>query len=358
MVKKWVMLIVALFAIFGFIAPVTYAHSMDSEAYSDISEKDGVIKYVLRINMDQLRIIITPTDPEISNHAPDVINQFLRNSKTEVGSYLLSKIKLHVDGLPLEGNLTSLQATEVNNKLYAKAVLEYPVKQEPEQFILSYNPFFDDLDQWHTNYVTLDLGGKKQNPVLTYDSREVQLGELSFAHTVKQFLWLGMEHLFTGYDHILFIIALLIGATSIKQILKVVTAFTAAHTTTLILTSLHIVTLPGRFVESAIALSIAYVAINNLLKLNTKHNTWLAFGFGLIHGFGFADILSEMRMDGVQFASSLLTFNLGIEIGQVIIVLFMYPVIQLLRRIKWPIPAISAAITLFGMVWYIERAFF
>ncbi|MED3561460.1 HupE/UreJ family protein [Bacillus xiapuensis] len=358
MVKKWVMLIVVLFAIFGFTVPVTFAHANDSEAYSDISEKDGTIQYVLRMNMDQLRIVITPNDPNISNHAKKVINRFLRDSKTDVESYLLSNIKLHADGLPLEGTLTRLQATEVNKKLYAEAILEYPIKQKPEQFILSYNLFFDDLDQWHTNYVTLDLDGKKQNPVLTNDSREIQLGKLSFIHTVKQFLLLGMEHLITGYDHILFLVALLIGATSIKQILKVITAFTAAHTVTLVLATMHIVTLPGRFVESAIALSIAYVALTNLLKQNTKHNAWLAFGFGLIHGFGFADILSEMKMDGGQFASSLLTFNIGIEIGQVLIVLFIYPVIQYIRRIKWSLPAISTTITLFGVVWYIERAFF
>jgi hydrogenase/urease accessory protein HupE len=357
MVKKWVMLIVALFALFGFTVPVTFAHADDSEAYSDISEKNGTITYVLRMNMDQLRIVITPNDPEISNRSPEVINRFLQDSKTDVESYLLSNIKLYADGLPLDGTLTRLQATKVKNTPYAEAELEYPIKQKPEQFILSYNLFFDDLDQWHTNYVWLDFNGKKQTPVFTYDSREISLGELSYFHTIKQFLGLGIEHLITGYDHILFLTALLIGATSIKQILKVVTAFTAAHTVTLILAGLHIVTLPERFVESAIALSIAYVALNNLLKRNTKHNVWLAFGFGLIHGFGFADILSEMKMDSGQFASSLLTFNFGIEIAQVLIVLFIYPVIQYIRRIKWTIPAISTTITLFGLVWYIERAF-
>ena len=357
MIKKWVMLIVAIFAIIGFTVPVAFAHTTDSEAYSNITEKNGTITYVLRMNMDQLRIVITPNDPEISNYSPEVINRFLQDSKTDVESYLLSNIKLHADGLPLDGTLIQLQATEVNKTPYVEAVLEYPIKQKPEQFILSYNLFFDDLDQWHTNYVTIDLNGQKQNPVFTYDSREIHLGELSYFHTIKQFLWLGMEHLITGYDHILFLTALLIGATSIKMILKLVTAFTAAHTVTLILAGLHIVTLPGRFVESAIALSIVYVAVNNLLKLNTEHNVWLAFGFGLIHGFGFADILSEMRMDRGQFASSLLTFNLGIEIAQVFIVLLIYPVIQYIRRIKWTISAISTTITLFGVVWYIERAF-
>ncbi|EKN64755.1 hypothetical protein BABA_22743 [Neobacillus bataviensis LMG 21833] len=358
MVKKWLSLIVFLLAFSGLNVPVSFAHTGDSQAYSDISERDDVLQYILRVDMAELRIAVTPNDPEIGTNTPEVINQFVKNSKPEVETYLLSNIKLHGDGIPLEGKLTRLQAIEVNNRPFAEVILEYSQNHKPEYLALTYDMIFDDVDQWHTNFVTINHNGKNQNSVITYESREIQLGQVSFIRAIKQFFLLGVEHLITGYDHILFLLGLLIGARSIKQILKVVTAFTAAHTVTLILASMHIIMLPERFVESLIALSIIYVAINNVFNRNMKHNIWLAFGFGLIHGFGFAGSLSEMRMDGGHFMSSLLTFNLGIEMGQILFVLAIYPVIHYIRRVKWSIPAISASISLFGAVWFIQRAFF
>ena len=180
--------------------------------------------------------------------------------------------------------------------------------------------------------------------------------------SATQFLLLGLEHIFTGYDHILFVISLLFGAKTFKNILSLVTAFTIAHSITLILATLDIVQLPGRFIESAIALSIIYVALINIFNSDSKHQPWLAFGFGLIHGFGFAGILSEMRLDGSQLATSLLSFNIGIEIGQLIIVSLVFPIILWLRKftfkpVKWVIPGTSVAILAFGLIWFIERAF-
>lgn len=180
--------------------------------------------------------------------------------------------------------------------------------------------------------------------------------------STKQFLLLGLEHIFTGYDHILFVISLLFGAKSIRNIFSLVTAFTIAHSITLALATLDIVQLPSRLVESAIALSIIYVALINIFNPNSKHQSWLAFVFGLIHGFGFAGILSEMRLDGSHLATSLLSFNIGIEIGQLIIVSVVFPILLWLKKltfkpIKWVIPGFSVAILAFGLVWFIERAF-
>ncbi|WP_235846512.1 HupE/UreJ family protein [Neobacillus drentensis] len=143
----------------------------------------------------------------------------------------------------------------------------------------------------------------------------------------------------------------------IIQILKVVTAFTAAHTVALILASMHIPMQPERFFESLIALSIIYVAINSVLNRNMKHNLWLAFGFGLIHGLCFSGSLAEMRMDGGHFVSSLLTFNLGIEAGQILLELAIFPVLHFIRKVKWSFPAISASISIFGAISFVESAF-
>lgn len=287
----------------------------------------------------------------------EVLLKFVQVHKKEVEAYLLDKIHLYADSLPLEGTLLTLEATEALDQPYAEAKLRFELSGKPEHFILDYQAIYDDVDQWHMNYVTMNLeqgGSEKQSYVLNFDTREVELGKISLLRAVKQFFILGIEHLITGYDHILFVLSLLIGARSIKQILGVVTAFTAAHTVTLLLAGFGVINLPGKLVESVIALSIIYVALNSVLNKNaSKHNLFLAFGFGLIHGCGFAATLSEMRLDGGQMAASLLTFNVGIEFGQLMIVLVLYPVVHYARRIRWTMPAMSAAISVFGLIWLI-----
>ncbi|WP_201007385.1 HupE/UreJ family protein [Paenibacillus glycanilyticus] len=338
-----------------------FAHSGNSVAYSDIGLKDGSIAYDLRIDMYDLRLAVAPNDPDVGDFSPEVLQKFVTEHKDDVEAYLLDKIHLYADSLPLEGSLLTLEATVARDQPYAEAILRFDLSGKPEHFVLDYQPIYDDVDQWHMNYVTLDLkqdGSDKQSYVLNFDKREVELGKISLLRAVKQFFILGIEHLITGYDHILFVLSLLIGARSMKQILGVVTAFTAAHTVTLLLAGFGVIHLPGKLVESVIALSIIYVALNSILNKNaSKHNLFLAFGFGLIHGCGFAATLSEMRLDGGQMAASLLTFNVGIEFGQLMIVLLLYPVIHYARRIRWTMPAMSATISVFGLIWLIQRAF-
>jgi hydrogenase/urease accessory protein HupE len=188
----------------------------------------------------------------------------------------------------------------------------------------------------------------------------LEIGQVSFFQNATQFLVLGLEHIFTGYDHILFVISLLFEAKTIRHILSLVTAFTFAHSITLVFATLQIVQLPSVLVESAIALSIIYVALINIFHPDSKHQPWLAFGFGLIHGFGFAGILSEMRLDTNQMATSLISFNIGIEIGQLIIVSLAFPLILYIKKLKpgkWIIPGTSLGILAFGLMWFFQRAF-
>lgn len=334
------------------------AHPGNNESFSEIHEEAGRILYTLRIDLTDLRIAVTPEDPEINLSTPEVLNRFITESRSEVETYLTDNFTIYADGLPMVGHIAGIELTEMKGFPFAKIITEYPVRDKPEHLILDYNLIFDDVDQWHVNYLTVNYGDKQNSMTFTYDIREAELGELSLLQAMKQYLWLGMEHLFTGIDHILFLLALLFGARSIKQILIVVTSFTVAHSITLFLSCLQIIVLPSRLVESIIALSIVYVAIQNLVLKKSRHNAWLAFGFGLVHGMGFAGTLSEMRLDIGQFIPSLLTFNAGIELGQLIIVLIMFPTLFYMRKVNWLIPAISVIISLVGLFWFVERAAF
>ncbi len=177
---------------------------------------------------------------------------------------------------------------------------------------------------------------------------------------VGQFLVLGIEHILTGYDHIAFLLALIVIGLSVKEVLKTITAFTTAHSITLLLAALRIVSLNSRFVESAIALSICYVAAENLFKKEVNYRWLVTFGFGLVHGFGFASALQELIVGRANLLLSVVSFNLGVEIGQLMIISVMLPILYLLKKrfeFRLITAGTSVAIFIIGFTWLIERVF-
>jgi hypothetical protein len=142
-------------------------------------------------------------------------------------------------------------------------------------------------------------------------------------------------------------------------LLKIVTSFTIAHSITLTLAALNIVQLPSRLIESAIALTIVYIAVENFFVKDANHRWKLTFGFGLIHGFGFANVLQELGLPGKGLALSLLNFNLGVEMGQLFIVLATAPIFLIFSKsAMYPkfVKIASSVIGLFGLIWFIQRA--
>lgn len=174
------------------------------------------------------------------------------------------------------------------------------------------------------------------------------------------FFKLGMLHILTGYDHLLFLFALLLRKQTFKQYAAIVTSFTIAHSITLSLAVLGVVTLPSRFVESVIAFSICYVALENIFRKQIRHRWSVTFAFGLIHGLGFASILKEMAIPKSHLAVALLNFNLGIEFVQLSIVLLLLPVLAYLFKLKSSRKIVtygSYAIVTMGAIWLVQRVF-
>jgi len=178
--------------------------------------------------------------------------------------------------------------------------------------------------------------------------------------TILEFIELGVEHIFTGYDHLAFLVGLLLLTTRLLSLVKIVTFFTIAHSVTLVLATLGVVTVPSRLIESLIALSIAWVAIENFTGKTLVHRRMVTFGFGLVHGFGFSNVLAGMGLDRSQLAVSLASFNVGVEIGQVLFVAVLFPILLLVGRHRWKehvISAASVAIMCLGFYWFVQRAF-
>ena len=181
------------------------------------------------------------------------------------------------------------------------------------------------------------------------------------------YLVAGIEHLAIGYDHIAFLIAVILWGRRLWPLVGVVTAFTLAHSVTLSLAVLGVLTPPARTVEALIALSIVYVAAENFFVRDLRRRWIVTFVFGLVHGFGFAGVLREYGIPGDALVPALAAFNIGVELGQIAIVLLA---LAALRAIESSVPAlrpapsarlvypISAAVLMLGTYWAIERIFF
>ncbi len=223
---------------------------------------------------------------------------------------------------------------------------------------------FDAFGPDHHTLARIDLPGASEQFAFTPDTRAAEFRVTAKAQGPRwsgSFFLLGIEHILSGYDHLLFLLGLLLRGGGLVSLLKIVTAFTVAHSVTLALAVLDIVALPDRLVESVIALSIAYIAAENLFLRQAPSQRWIvSFLFGLVHGFGFASALRELGLPRSGLIMSLFGFNLGVEAGQAMVVAIVFPPLLMLRRTPWEgrlVLSSSLAILLLGLVFLVERLF-
>ena len=236
-----------------------------------------------------------------------------------------------------------------------------------------------DVDPQHRGLLRLEHAGATRTAIFSPE-RGRQSFELAEVSRCRQFLDYGREgvwHIWIGFDHILFLLSLLLPAVLERRrgrweavdafapafwdVFKIVTAFTVAHSITLSLATLGVVTLPSRLVESAIALSVVLAALNNLIPVVRARRWIVAFLFGLVHGFGFASVLKDLGLPQGTLLLALVGFNLGVEVGQLAIVAAFLPAAFILRGTAFYRRAIliggSLLIALVAGIWLVERAF-
>lgn len=238
--------------------------------------------------------------------------------------------------------------------------------------------FLRKLSPDHRTALTLRDAADKvlRTEVLTSAANTVEAagdGSASTADTTEAgrsstffgFLKLGVEHILTGYDHLLFLFGLLVACRRFSTAAKIVTCFTLAHSLTLALAALDLVSLPGRVVEPLIAASIVFVGVENIVRRDEPRWRWaLTFALGLVHGFGFAGALKEAGLGstGASLLVPLFSFNLGVELGQVAVAAVFLPLLWKLRELpayeKHGTKVLSALVTLAGAYWFVTRLFF
>jgi hypothetical protein len=302
----------------------------------------------------------------------------LKAKHADIAAYALARLAVEGDGA-----VCTLRAGEQlvdNHTDGAYTVLNFAVDcpQPPAQLKLSYR-LFADIDPQHRGLLRLEAAGLTRTAIFSPQAA-AQSFELKATSPLAQFLDYGQEgvwHIWVGYDHILFLLSLLLPAVLLWQaprwqpvasfraawvdVLKIVTAFTVAHSITLSLATLGVVSLPSRLVEASIAASVVLAALNNVWPLFHGRRWMVAFCFGLIHGFGFASVLVDLGLPQGTLALALVGFNLGVETGQLAIVAVFLPLAFWLRRTAFyrrgVLVAGSLLIALIAGTWLAERVF-
>ena len=295
----------------------------------------------------------------------------------EIAAYALARLAIAADGALCP--VTVGEHLIDNHSDGAYAVLRFAARcaAVPRVLSIRYTLLFD-LDPQHRGLLRFEEQGRTHTAIFSPDRDTWQFEGHSpaLARQFLEFFETGVWHIWTGYDHILFLCALLLPAVlehrggrwqavatfrqAFLEVLGIVTAFTIAHSMTLSLAVLGFVTLPSRLIESAIAASVVVAALNNLHPLIKKRLWMVAFLFGLVHGLGFANVLTDLGLPKSALAVSLVGFNLGVEAGQLAIVAAFLPLAYMSRR-SWLYPRVvlglgSCCIVAIASLWLIERS--
>ncbi len=318
-------------------------------SYSDIEVSEGRVRYDLALSTHDVDADDDGdgvlSGDEVLSHYPRLRRLFERALMVEAGG---TACRLALQDFSLEPNET------IVFRLRGACPETTPVRVVVRLLMLT------RLDGY--NLAKIRVGRDYEEHIFTRVRGEALVGRAGggFLPTFRRFFVLGVEHIATGYDHILFLVALLLVGGGFRSLIAIVTAFTIAHSVTLSLAVLDVVQLPSRLVESAIALSIAWVALENLLIGEARGRWRITFAFGLMHGFGFASILREMHLPREGVVASLLAFNLGVEAGQLVVVLLAYPAVLFIQRSpqrRLLLGLASGVILILALWWFVQRAF-
>jgi hydrogenase/urease accessory protein HupE len=350
--------LLALVLILSF-APHAVAHPVPF-SYLDVRIEPGVIELTLVAHMFDIahELGVDPPDrvldPSVLISKGDAVLALLRGRlQITAGGQLLS-----------EGTWSA--AEPLPDRQSVRWHARYPTTSAPGSVTVTATLF--PYDPAHQTFLNFYEGGALTSQAIldrSHPQLEYFVGDRQGVFAViRKFVPAGIHHILVGPDHLLFLVGLLLLGGSIRRLLLVVSAFTAAHSITLSLAALNVITPPARLIEPAIALSIVYVGVDNLMVGRGRDvRAWIAFAFGFIHGFGFANVLREMNLPSRALGWSLFSFNVGVEIGQLLVVVVVASVLIALRSRNEAAGrqlafAGSLAVIVLGAFWFIQRVFF
>lgn len=370
------------------------AHGFSSVVYADAtSASPGHVRVDLGMEYDLLLVSVADAEHDNDFFAEgnpvwesgdlDAQAVVVDRHRDAVLRYVEERFSVSADGVRCAVVPVGDAQVELRDVPYAHLVLDYDCAEQAQEHDIT-SALFPDDEGYVTGtktIVTYDLDLRDGSAALDA-SRPTFSTHQSTAERFWEFFTLGCEHLLTGIDHLLFLLALIAGSRRLREIVLAATTFTLAHSVTLLLAALGVVRVSASVVEPIIALSIAVVAAWHLWRLwrwgghatdldtaSTGHLAldragWsrlaVVFAFGLVHGLGFAGALGIQQAWSWTLLWSLLVFNLGIETVQLSLIALVFPALALLRRQApvaglWATGLIAATVTVFGLVWFVER---
>jgi len=342
-------------------------------------QEDGAFSLEARVNLEALVAQVDPNDQDTDDSENSA--EYDRLRATEPAGLItafdgfrerwLAGVLLQADNQPLQLDYAGAEVPDVGDvarQRISTVRLQGQLPRDTQWLIWRYDEFFGEsavrvsvagLEGVQSQFLK---AGEVSRPLLitkadgeplqsTWDVA-IQYTELGFTHILPK-----------GLDHILFVLGIFFLSMRLKPLLYQVTAFTVAHSITLALSLYGVVSLPASVVEPLIALSIVYVAVENIVTPELKPwRVWVVFAFGLLHGLGFAGVLTELGLPESEFVTALIAFNVGVEFGQLAVILIAFLVVGMFRNKPWyrsriVIPA-SLAIAATGLYWTVERVFF
>ncbi len=315
----------------------------NSVSYLRVEVEGRVARAELRVaSIDLNEAVRAPPGVELSR-------QGALDAAPRAAEYLRQRLALTDAGRRCVAGEHAARVAERSDGFELVVSLRYECPRAIDDLTVRYDLFFD-VDPRHQGMATLRAYGREARHVFVARDRTLAAASgRTLSGQLAGYVRLGVEHIFQGYDHIAFLCGLLlaVGARGARRgardVALIVTSFTLAHSVTLIGAALGWFTLPASVVEPAIALSIAYVAVENALVAAPRHRRALTFVFGLVHGFGFAGVLAEQGLPSRAMVPSLLAFNGGVELGQLAVVALAGPVVTLMARRAWTAPHAALA---------------
>ena len=303
----------------------------------------------------------------------------LRARRDDVAALALGRLKLRANDAVCTSRVRDLRVASHSDGAYAVLGFEAVCPAEPHVLGVDYELLFD-VDPQHEGIVRIDDAAGTRSAIFKASDRRQRFERTTVdrSRQLASAVSLGIGHIFSGIDHLLFLVALLIPAVLVRRdsdgawvpvtrlrpavtdVAKIVTAFTLAHSITLSLSALEVLRLPSRLVESGIAASVVLAAVNNIAPILDKDRWTAAFALGLLHGFGFSATLMDLGLPRQNLVLTLFGFNAGVEIGQMCVVAAFLPVAYLVRS-TWAYRRVglvggSAVIACVACVWLVERA--
>jgi HupE / UreJ protein len=349
----WIAAIGLVVSCLSVVPPAPLAHVGGSTGYASIVVSGNTVRYSLTLSASALPPTVAEEVARARTGRADSRDRLLGHLRDKLTLVDQGRRCEPAQGFVDAGGAEADRVTLVMDFACASDVRELSIRDD----------LFDVLGPDHHTLAKVESGGEIRELAFATEAREagVSLAARQPSREEGSFLRLGVAHILTGYDHLLFLGALLLRGGRLLSLFKIITAFTVAHSITLALAVFGLVAVPERLVECVIAASIVYVALENVFLRDAPSQRWVvSFLFGLVHGFGFASALNPLHLPPRHLALALLGFNLGVEAGQALVVALLLPILVWMRGSRWEqrtVQTASCAVALLGFIWLVERLF-